>query len=673
MQPRVSIATLALAVAVMVAELENSVEARPMHAAIVSKYHRYLEEKEAITGELNEWMKKYGPKGPKNGFIPVTESRSLDDELEDQKQRFYLTKEQIMEAREANPMAEFTTDGPFTLMTVEEFKQFLSNTHVNDSDKKTDAPSVEKPTTLSENEKNTPSSEDNESKNNDSTSSKTEQKTEEKESKTSDKNDQPKKKTWAPAAEGPLIAPAIRRLRDAGKSQYAFNGGDYSTNGERGFQSTSENYIQNSQQQTYQSQTSQQTYQANTANTGSNGGGTNQGWNFGDVSTGDSAQVAGVSGGSDGDNNGNWWGTNGWGGNNWWSGSSNWWNNGGNGNNQWTQPPSGSQWSNNNQNNQWTPPPNNDWNPPAGSSNTQWTDPNSNYQPQTPTTPAPTNAPVTDPPIPPTQAPAPDPPMTDPPTNPPTTKAPTTRAPKTRAPATAAPVPAAKSTSTTSDTTSANDSDSDSTDWSKSACVNPPGLQGQCGSCWAFATVGALEAAHCIANGDKKAATYSEQQLVSCDKKDFGCNGGAPVYAMEYVRDNGICTEASYPYTSVDGGNAAACSNSCTPVKSGITDIVQLKSGDESALLGALKKQPVIVSVVSDTSAWKQYKSGVITSCETTTVDHAVLAVGYDATTIKIKNSWGTDWGEDGYVRISRNAQGMGTCSVLTDMSYPKV
>ncbi|KAL3666063.1 hypothetical protein V7S43_008854 [Phytophthora oleae] len=142
---------------------------------------------------------------------------------------------------------------------------------------------------------------------------------------------------------------------------------------------------------------------------------------------------------------------------------------------------------------------------------------------------------------------------------------------------------------------------------------------------------------------------------------------------MEYVRDNGICTEKSYPYTSVDGGNAAACSKSCTPVKAGITDIVQLTSGDESALLGALKKQPVIVSVVSDNTAWKQYTSGVITSCDTATVDHAVLAVGYDATSIKIKNSWGTDWGEDGYVRLSRSTQGTGTCAVLTDMSYPKV
>jgi C1A family cysteine protease len=263
---------------------------------------------------------------------------------------------------------------------------------------------------------------------------------------------------------------------------------------------------------------------------------------------------------------------------------------------------------------------------------------------------------------PPTKSPATQPPA------PPATKAPK---PKTNAPKTAAPAPAAKQkSSTTVDTKTAGDAE---TDWSKSACVNPPGLQGQCGSCWAFATIGALEAAQCIANGDKKAPVYSEQQLVSCDTKDFGCSGGAPVYAMQYLRDNGVCTDSSYPYTSVEGGTAAACANSCTPTKSGIREIVQLKSGDESALLSAVKQQPVVVSVISNNAAWKQYTGGVITSCAAATVDHAVLAVGYDATSIKIKNSWGTDWGEEGYVRLSRSKQNTGTCAVLTDMSYPKL
>ncbi|KAE9026984.1 hypothetical protein PF011_g2275 [Phytophthora fragariae] len=627
MQPRVSTATVAFAVAVMTAGLSDTntlVEARPMHAAIVSKYHRYLEEKDEVSVKLNAWLEVWGPTGPKNGYIPVTESRSSEDQLEDQRQRFYLTLEQIYEAREANPLADFGTDGPFTLMTMSEFKQFLSNYHINSE--KSPAPEVQKPQRLSDNE-----------------------------------NGGNKKNS---ATEDPTPFVSERRLRTSGQSQYAYNGGDYSADAERGFQSTSDSYTQ----------TSQPTHQGsgtNGENTNTNGG-----WNFGDISTGDSAKVGTVSTGS----SWNWWGNNGWGYNGTWWGGNTWWNNGGGsnaGNTQWTPSP----------NSQWTPQPTG-WTPPSGSSNSQWTPPsgsdnakwsgssNSQWTPsptssgnqwsapgtdetpatEAPTTPAPTSAPATPPPTPP----------------------PVTNAPATEAPATAAPAPATKKKSTTtvlrtSDTVTAGDSDSDSVDWTKSGCVNPPGLQGQCGSCWAFSSIGALEAAQCISNGDKKAPTYSEQQLVSCDTKDYGCNGGAPVYAMEYLRDNGVCTKSSYPYTSVDGGTAAACSKNCTPTKSGITEIAQLKAGDESALLDAVKKQPVIASVTSNNAAWKQYMGGVITSCDTTTVDHVVLIVGYDATTIKIKNSWGTDWGEDGYVRISRGKQNMGTCAVLTDMSYPKL
>ncbi|POM67467.1 Hypothetical protein PHPALM_16527 [Phytophthora palmivora] len=291
MLPRVSTATVALAVTILSTVLPDDVDARPMHADIVSKYHRYLEEKDTISTELDDWLSKYGPAGNKNGYIPVTESRSSDDALEDQRQRFYLTKEQIYEAREANPMAEFTTDGPFTLMTMDEFKQFLSNTHVSESEK-TERPAVEKPKTLSEKQNDTPSTDEskhNESKNEDSKNH----------GDNESKNNDTKKKTSAPATEGPTVIAPVRQLRSSGKSQFAFNGGDYSNKGEQGFQSTSENYIQ----------TPQQTYQANTA-TNNNGGNTNGGWTFRDVSTGDSVQVGVVSGGT-GSNTGNWWGTNG--------------------------------------------------------------------------------------------------------------------------------------------------------------------------------------------------------------------------------------------------------------------------------------------------------------------------------------------------------------------------
>ncbi|RLN48592.1 hypothetical protein BBJ29_008335, partial [Phytophthora kernoviae] len=162
MQTHLSAASVTLALAVMAVSVPNTslvVQARPMHADIVHIYHRYLEEKENVSSELDKWLTKYGPKGPKNGWIPVTESRSTEDELEDQRQRFYLTMQQIYEAREANPGATFGVDGPFTLMTMEEFKQYLANYHTKEEEqsntpepttKKTKKPATDAPKTLSE-------------------------------------------------------------------------------------------------------------------------------------------------------------------------------------------------------------------------------------------------------------------------------------------------------------------------------------------------------------------------------------------------------------------------------------------------------------------------------------------------------------------------------------------
>ncbi|KAG2528343.1 hypothetical protein BBO99_00003867 [Phytophthora kernoviae] len=214
---------------------------------------------------------------------------------------------------------------------------------------------------------------------------------------------------------------------------------------------------------------------------------------------------------------------------------------------------------------------------------------------------------------------------------------------------------------------------SNSVDWTTSGCISTPREQGRCGSCWAFAAVGAIEAGQCIANGDKSPPDLSEQQLVSCDTHNLGCNGGVPAYAMQYIQDNGVCTEKSYPYASVER-SSPQCSNSCSPTKSSIKRVVTLTTGDEDGLISALKKQPVIVAVTSDNSVWKQYMSGVMSSCDSTAIDHAVLAVGYDDKSFKIKNSWGTDWGEKGYVRIARGSNGgTGVCGVLTRMSYPEM
>ncbi|RLN92742.1 hypothetical protein BBJ28_00004290 [Nothophytophthora sp. Chile5] len=211
---------------------------------------------------------------------------------------------------------------------------------------------------------------------------------------------------------------------------------------------------------------------------------------------------------------------------------------------------------------------------------------------------------------------------------------------------------------------------SGSVDWSTSVCMAPIQSQGMCGSCWAFATVSSVETAQCIANGQTSLTKYSEQQLVSCDSQDWGCNGGTPVYAFDYVQQNGLCTADDYPYTS-DSGYETSCSSSCQASDTGMKGYAEVYG--ESDLLNALNEHPVVVAVASGNNAWKQYTGGVLSSCDTSQLDHAVVAVGYDSDAIKIRNSWGSYWGEDGYIRLQRSTSSSGTCGMLEYMSYPQM
>ncbi|RLO11167.1 hypothetical protein DYB28_006550 [Aphanomyces astaci] len=207
-------------------------------------------------------------------------------------------------------------------------------------------------------------------------------------------------------------------------------------------------------------------------------------------------------------------------------------------------------------------------------------------------------------------------------------------------------------------------------DWSTSKCNSPVPNQGQCGSCWAFATIGVVETAHCLATGEL--LDLSEQQLISCSTNggNNGCNGGNPPEALGWVQQ-GVCTEESYPYTSGKGGQTDTCENSCTKKKLSIGK-TKYTSG-EGSLMTVLESQPATVVVQSANAVWRNYKSGVVSQCPGAQSDHAVIAVGYNDDYFKIKNSWGTEWGDKGYIYLKRGMTEKGTCNVAQRIAYPEL
>ncbi|KAF0706305.1 hypothetical protein AaE_014183 [Aphanomyces astaci] len=207
-------------------------------------------------------------------------------------------------------------------------------------------------------------------------------------------------------------------------------------------------------------------------------------------------------------------------------------------------------------------------------------------------------------------------------------------------------------------------------DWSTSKCNSPVPNQGQCGSCWAFATIGAVETAHCLATGEL--LDLSEQQLISCSTNggNNGCNGGNPPEALGWVQQ-GVCTEESYPYKSGKGGQTGTCENSCTKKKLSIGK-TKYTSG-EGSLMTVLESQPATVVVQSANAVWRNYKSGIVSQCPGAQSDHAVIAVGYNDEYFKIKNSWGTEWGDKGYIYLKRGMTDKGTCNVAHRIAYPEL
>jgi len=232
----------------------------------------------------------------------------------------------------------------------------------------------------------------------------------------------------------------------------------------------------------------------------------------------------------------------------------------------------------------------------------------------------------------------------------------------------------------------------DSVDWVAKGAVTPVKNQGQCGSCWAFSTTGSTEGAYQIATGSLK--SFSEQELVDCAGSygNQGCNGGLMDDGFKYLEAKGDSLETTYAYTGKTG-TCSTSKQSNTALKVGqVTSFNDVTSDSETQMLAAVTKGPVSVAIEADQSGFQFYKTGVFSGTCGTNLDHGVLVVGYGTDSgsdyWKVKNSWGTTWGLNGYIMLKRgNATqtgrkllgggggggASGECGLLKQPSYPVV
>lgn len=212
-----------------------------------------------------------------------------------------------------------------------------------------------------------------------------------------------------------------------------------------------------------------------------------------------------------------------------------------------------------------------------------------------------------------------------------------------------------------------------SVDWRTKGVVNPIKDQRNCGSCWAFGAIQAMESAWAI-NGNQL-LVLSEQFLVDCALLCYGCDGGWPGTAYQFVLNefNGqFMLNSDYPYEAQQGKCRFDSSKAVTKMKTYIT----IRPGETNLANAVADNGPIAAAMDASRSTFQLYTSGIYKDSHCSTIlNHAIGVVGYGTEGAEnywiIRNSWSTEWGEKGYCRLAKDQRNM--CGISNDCMYPYI